>query len=328
MGRQHRSLVKGLTEMAGKIAFLFPGQGSQAVGMGKALFEETESGRQRFEQASEILGFDLMTPCFQGPEEALKRTGVAQPALFTVGAIACDWLREHGVQPTHAAGHSLGEYTALYAAGVFDFETGLRLVKARGEAMNLASEATKGVMAAIIGPDVTQIQALCDEAKSHGIVVVANINAPGQVVISGEPDGVSAVIDAAKSAGAKRAVQLVVHGAFHSPLMATASAPMRRALADATLSAPTCRFAANTVGGFLDDPQEIANQLAEQITGCVRWVECVEALLDDGVEQCIELGPGNVLTGLMRRIRKGANCLSAGDPEDLAKALEAVTAEA
>jgi [acyl-carrier-protein] S-malonyltransferase len=312
--------------MGAKIAFLFPGQGSQAIGMGKALHDETEIGKRRFDEACEILGFDLKTPCFQGPEEALKKTGVAQPALFVCGAILSELLRERGIEPTHTAGHSLGEYTALCAAGVFDFETGLRLVKARGEAMNQASEATIGVMAAIIGLDLPAIENICAEAETQGVVTIANINAPGQVVISGEPDPVGAAIELAKSAGAKRAIQLVVHGAFHSPLMASATVPMRRALADASFSAPKIRFTANTLGTFVGDPAEIENQLTEQITGCVRWVDCLETLLSDGVDLFVELGPGNVLSGLIRRVRKGTPCVSAGTPEDLDKVLEATQA--
>lgn len=309
--------------MTQKIAFLFPGQGSQAIGMGKALYETTEIGKRRFEEASEVLGFDLMTPCFQGPEEALKKTAVAQPALYVCGTIAAEWLRSKGVEPTHTAGHSLGEYTSLAAAGVFDFATGIRLVKARGEAMNAASEATKGTMAAIIGLELPALEEICKEAKAHGVVNVANINAPGQVVISGEPDAVGAVVDAAKSKGAKRAMPLAVHGAFHSPLMASAQKPMSRALSDAQLGEPTLRFVANTTASFLTQPEEIEKQLIAQITGCVRWVECIQALVKDGVDTFIELGPGNVLSGLMRRIHRDATCLSAGDPESLEKALEA-----
>lgn len=312
--------------MAPKIAFLFPGQGSQTIGMGKALCEETDFGRRRFAEASEILGFDLTVPCFQGPEEALKKTGVAQPALFVHGVIAAEWLRERGLEPTHTAGHSLGEYTALCVAGVVDFATGLRLVKARGEAMNAASEATKGVMAAILGLPPAAVKNLCDEAQAHGVVAVANINAPDQTVVSGEPDAVSAVIEAAKSAGAKRAVPLLVHGAFHSPLMSTATLPMTRALAEAHLQPPRLRFAANTTGGFLDDPETIRQQLVAQITGTVRWVDCMQTLLDDGVDLFVELGPGNVLTGLLRRIRKGVCCIPAGDPDSLAKVIETAAA--
>jgi [acyl-carrier-protein] S-malonyltransferase len=312
--------------MTSKIAFIFPGQGSQAVGMGKALFEETEIGRRRFEQASEILGVDLQTPCFQGPEDALKITAVAQPALYVHGTALSEILVERGVRPTHTAGHSLGEYTALAAAGVFDFETGLRLVKARGKAMNAASEASKGVMAAVIGLPIGVIRGICDEAQAHGIVTVANINAPGQVVISGEPDAVGAAIETAKTKGAKRAIPLPVHGAFHSPLMASALKPMTRALADASLQAPEPRFVANTVATFLSDPDEIRTQLAEQITGCVRWVECIEALVEDGVQLFVELGPGNVLTGLLKRIDKSVTGVAAGDPDGIEKVIEAVGA--
>jgi [acyl-carrier-protein] S-malonyltransferase len=313
--------------MGTKIAFLFPGQGSQAVGMGKALCEETEIGRRRFEEASKILGFDLMAPCFSGPEEVLKKTAVAQPALYVHGAIACEILRSRGIEPTHTAGHSLGEYTALFAAGVFDFTTGLRLVKARGEAMNVASEATKGVMAAIIGLDSAVLRELCEEATAQGTVALANINAKGQVVISGEPDAVSAVTEAAKTRGAKRAVSLAVHGAFHSPLMATAAKPLGKILGESTFAAPRARFVANTTAGFLDDPAAIQEQLGAQITACVRWAESMETLCEDGVELFVELGPGNVLAGLMKRIRRGATCVTAGDPESLAKVAEAIASK-
>jgi trans-AT polyketide synthase/acyltransferase/oxidoreductase domain-containing protein len=306
-------------------AYLFPGQGSQARGMGEALF-------RRFPElcatADGLLGYPIASLCVDDPDRRLDQTLFTQPALFVVNALSYLAAVEDGAAERVAvfAGHSLGEYSALFAAGAFDFATGLRLVKARSEAMNEASEATNGIMAAIIGLPVDVVRHQCAEARAHGEVELANINDPTQVVISGEPDAVSAVVDAAKTAGAKKAVQLVVHGAFHSPLMDSATVPMNRALADAKIEAPKTRFAANTVGGLIDDPEEIRTQLGKQITGCVRWVDCVQALIADGVTHFVELGPGKVLTGLMRRINREIPCVAAGDPESLEKAREALTA--
>ena len=304
--------------MVDQTAFLFPGQGSQYVGMGKSLYEGDEAARARFDEADAVLGRPISKICFEGPEEALKDTENLQPAQFVVSVAACDALRARGVEPACAAGHSLGEYAALYATGVFDFETGLRLVAARGRAM---AGADQGAMAAIIGMDMEPLEALCAEASAEGEpVVIANDNSPGQVVISGAEAAVKRACDAANEAGAKRVVPLPVSGAFHSPLMGEAACTMAGELEGAALKAPSCPFIPNVTATPESDPEAIRRYLVEQITGRVRWVESVRAIVGMGVSQGLEVGPGKVLSGLARRIDRGFAMQAAGELKEIEKA--------
>ena len=284
-----------------RLAFVFPGQGSQTVGMGRDWFDETDLGRTAFSRADQALGFPLSRVCFEGPEEQLRRTDRAQPGLFVCSVIAFEFLQSSGVTPQVVAGHSLGEYSALYAAGVFDLETGLSLVRTRGESMSEAADARPGAMAAILALDAAQVQAVCRESARGGIVQVANFNSPGQTVISGEREAVERAAEAARAAGARRAVMLPVHGAFHSPLMETAVARMEAALAGATLSEPAVSFLANTEGDFVRDAETVRACLARQITHCVRWTEIMDKIAASGVDLVIEVGPGRVLSGLWRQ---------------------------
>jgi len=282
-------------------AFVFPGQGSQAVGMGRDWYEQTEIGRALFDRADAALGFPLSRICFDGPEDELRKTNHAQPGLFICSALTSEFLKHAGVTPSVVAGHSLGEYSALYAAGAFDFITGLSLVYTRGEAMGEAAEARPGAMAAVLGLDADKIESVCREVSRRGIVQAANFNSPGQTVISGERAAVEQAAEALKAAGARRVVMLPVHGAFHSPLMESAVGRMEAALARAQLAAPQMSFLANAEGDFLSDAGAIRASLAKQITHCVRWSEIMNKIAATGVEQVIEVGPGKVLSGLWRQ---------------------------
>lgn len=310
-------------------AFIFPGQGSQAPGMGKSLFDAEPAARARFEQADDILGLDcacdnrlagraLSQLCFEGPEDELKQTENAQPALYVCAAAACDVLRARGIAPACVAGHSLGEYAALYAAGVVDFETGLRLVAVRGRAMAEASRAMPGAMAAILGLDVAQVEAICAAASGDdGTVVLANDNAPGQIVISGTTGAVERACAAAKSAGAKRALPLPVSGGFHSPLVEPARRVMAEELANATLHSPKCPLIQNFTARAETDPEAIRRNLIEQVTGRVRWVESVRTMKALGIAAALEVGPGKVLAGLVKRIEPTLEVSPAGTAEDI-----------
>jgi [acyl-carrier-protein] S-malonyltransferase len=284
-----------------QFAFVFPGQGSQTVGMGRDWYEQTDAGREVFSRADDVLGFPLSRICFEGPEEELRRTNRAQPGLFVCGVIAFEFLKSAGIEPAVVAGHSLGEYSALYAAGVFDLATGLSLVRTRGEVMGEAAEARPGAMAAVLGLEPDRIQAVCDEAAGHGICRVANFNSPGQTVISGERAAVERAAEVAKAAGARRAILLPVHGAFHSPLMESAVPRMKAALASAKLNDPLVPVLANTEGDFVDDAETIRDALARQILQSVRWTDIMQKIAGLDLEAVIEAGPGRVLSGLWRQ---------------------------
>jgi len=303
--------------MPKKTAFLFPGQGSQAVGMGKEWADAFPAACSIFEKADRTLGRSLSRICFEGPEDELKLTGNAQPGLYVCGVVGAALLAEHGVRPDTVTGHSLGEYSALAAAGVFDWETGLRLVRVRGEAMNAAAEASKGTMAAILGLEDEQVIAACKSIPQGRLVNAANFNGPGQVVISGELSAVEAAVEACKTVGARRAILLPVHGAFHSPLMESAVLKLKAALAHAKLSDPAIAFVANVTGDFMTQAEIIRESLARQITSCVRWTDTMRRLLESGVELFVEVGPGNVLSGIVKRMNRNAACVSCATPADL-----------
>ena len=295
-----------------KVAFIFPGQGSQSVGMGSAAAGLSPAAAGLLAQANDLLGMDLRKLCLEGPEEDLKQTENTQPALFLASMATLLVLRERGArEPDAVAGHSLGEYTALCAAGCMDFETGLRLVRRRGEAIASAGRARPGAMAAIIGLDAAAVESVCAAASTGGeIAVPANYNDGSQIVISGDPAAIERACAGAKAAGAKRALPLPVSGAFHSPLVAPAADAMRDALAGVALRAPAALFVNNVDAAVLADPTAIKDSLIRQVTGSVRWAQSVEKLVAEGVTTFVEVGSGKVLSGLVKRVAKNATCLT------------------
>lgn len=272
------------------IAAIFPGQGSQSVGMGRDLYERYPLARELFDRAAGVLGFDLARLCFEGPEEELAQTRVTQPAIFVHSLVVFRLLEQRGFAPALAAGHSLGEYSALAAAGFFSFEEGLALVARRGELMQQAGAAAPGTMAAVIGLEDSRVEELCRAAGS--LVVPANFNAPGQVVISGAPAGVEQVMQAAKAAGARLVQQLKVSGAFHSPLVAAAAEGMRRRLAEAVIEPGRIPVVANVTADFVTAPEAVRELLVRQITSPVRWTESFRRMLAAGATGFVEVGPG------------------------------------
>ncbi len=299
------------------IALIFPGQGSQTPGMGKDIAENYPSAKELFEQADAILGRSLSKICWEGSEEELRQTSNTQPALYVAGAAALAALRAEGLDGSATAGHSLGEYTALYAAGVFDFETGLRLVDARARGMEQAGRDRPGAMAALLGLADEKVEPVCLEASSVGIVVPANWNCPQQVVISGDPAAIDRGIELAKAAGAKKAMKLNVAGAFHSPLMAPAVESLRSALGKAVLFPPRIKFVANFGAHFLSDPEVIRLNLLEQLISPVRWTQSVQALAGSGITTFLELGAGSVLTALLKRIDRSLAGQAIAKAEDI-----------
>lgn len=279
-----------------KHAYVFPGQGAQFSGMGKDLYNNNLQARELFEQANSILGFRITDIMFDGSAEELRQTRVTQPAVFLHSVILAKTL---GVAPDAVAGHSLGEFSALVIAGALSFEEGLRLVAKRAEAMQAACEATSGTMAAIIGLDDEVIENICAEIED---VVAANYNCPGQLVISGAVEAVQIACEKLKAAGARRALPLSVGGAFHSPLMEPARKQLEEAITEATFSTPVCPVYQNVDAKPHTNPEEIKHNLIAQLTAPVRWTQIVREMLADGVGEFTELGPGNVLQGLIRKV--------------------------
>lgn len=284
-----------------KTAWVFPGQGSQAVGMGVDL-QETTIAQEKFKQAEEILGWSVLEKC-QGDEDTLSQTQYTQPCLYTIECILIDLLNAEGKKPDLVAGHSLGEYVALYAAGVYDFATGLKLVKRRGELM---SQAQGGKMVALMKFERDILETRIAQAEN---VVIANDNSDGQVVISGEPNAVDQVV---AEVNAKLAVPLKVSGAFHSPLMATAANEFAQVLDEAKFNTATIPVLANVDPTPSNDPEEIKNRLKQQMTGGVRWREIMNQLPTESVSDVVEVGPGKVLSGLLKRSVKGLNLSQVG----------------
>lgn len=280
-----------------KHAYVFPGQGAQAVGMGKDLYDNVPEAKVLFEKANEILGFRITDIMFAGTPDELKQTKVTQPAVFLHSVILAKAL---GVKPDMVAGHSLGEFSALVVAGALSFEDGLRLVSKRALAMQAACEAQPGTMAAILGLPDEVVEEACQ--KIDGVVVAANYNCPGQLVISGACEAVDAACEALKAVGARRALRLPVGGAFHSPLMEPARAELAKAIAEAPIHTPTCPIYQNVDAKPQTDPTVIRKNLIAQLTAPVRWTYIVKNMLADGVTSFTELGPGNVLQGLVKKV--------------------------
>ena len=283
-----------------KHAYVFPGQGSQFPGMGKAIVEQSEAAKKLVEQANTQLGFDLASIMFSGTEEELRRTDVTQPAIFLHSMLAYSTL--NNPQPSMVAGHSLGEFSALVAAGVLSFADGLRLVAARANAMQKACELEPGTMAAVLGLEDQKVESVC--AGIAEIVVPANYNCPGQLVISGSVTGIEKACVALKEAGAKRALVLPVGGAFHSPLMKAAEEELQGAIQSITFNAPSCPVYQNVVAMPVTDPATIKQNLINQLTGPVKWTQSVQAMLADCATEFTEVGPGKVLQGLIQKIQK------------------------
>lgn len=280
-------------------AYVFPGQGAQFSGMGKDLYEQSEEAKALFEKANEILGFSITDIMFEGSAEELKETKVTQPAIFLHSVILAKTLGEK-FKPDMVAGHSLGEFSALVAAGAMSFEDGLKLVAQRANAMQKACEAQPSTMAAVLGMEDERVEEICKNIE--GVVVPANYNCPGQLVISGTVEAVEKACEVLKEAGAKRALVLPVGGAFHSPLMEPARAELEEAIKNTEIVAPICPVYQNVVADAVTDPKEIEVNLIAQLTAPVRWTQSMHKMIADGASKMIEVGPGKVLQGLVKKV--------------------------
>ena len=291
-----------------KTAYIFPGQGAQFVGMGQDLYNLNEETKALFEQANDILGFRITDIMFAGTDEDLKQTKVTQPAIFLHSVILAKALGE-SFQPAMVAGHSLGEFSALVSAGALTFEDGLKLVSQRANAMQKACEAQPSTMAAILGLDDETVEKIC--AQVEEVVVAANYNCPGQLVISGSIEGIDKACALLTEAGAKRALKLNVGGAFHSPLMEPAKLELQEAIEATEIKAPSCPIYQNVDAKPYTDPVKIKENIIAQLTGAVRWTQTVQHMLADGAEGFVEVGPGNVLQGLVKKVDRSAQTSAA-----------------
>ncbi|HUC91011.1 MAG TPA: ACP S-malonyltransferase [Paenibacillus sp.] len=307
----------------GKIAFVFPGQGAQSVGMGKDAYERSERAREVFDKADAALGFKLSDVILNGPEEALKQTANTQPALLTVSAALLELVGGR-LQPDFVAGHSLGEYSALVAAGVMAFEDAVRTVRARGEFMEAAVPGGQGAMAAVLGADRDRLAGLCAAVTADtGTVELANVNCPGQIVVSGSASGVAAIVERGKEAGAKRVIPLEVSGPFHSSLMKPAAQRLESVLADVAMNDAAVPVVANATARPVTTAADIRGLLSEQVVSPVLWEDTVVWLIAQGVDRFVEIGSGTVLAGLIKKTDKSVRVHSVNSLE----ALEALFAE-
>ena len=306
-----------------KTALVFPGQGSQYVGMGKDFFDQFPTAKAMYEKANEILGLDLSKISFEGPEDSLRQTRVTQPAIFVHSIVVLEILKEKfgadKIVFNMTAGHSLGEYSALVAAGVMRFEDALKVVRVRAEAMQRAGEQNKGTMAAVIGMEAEPLGTICCEAYTTGIVQCANFNSPGQIVISGSVVGVQKAMEMAKEQGARMVKELVVSGAFHSPLMQSARTEVETILDTISLQDVQIPVYTNVTAKATVSAADIRKLLVEQITAPVKWHDSVLKMITDGATKFYEIGPGNVLQGLIKRIDKNVMCECIGKITELEK---------
>ncbi|HUW83718.1 MAG TPA: ACP S-malonyltransferase [Phycisphaerae bacterium] len=303
-----------------KTAILFPGQGAQHVGMGRDIAEASDAAAKVFEQADQQLGIALSELCFNGPAERLDATDISQPAIFVTSVAIWEALRANGVaeghSPSGAAGLSLGEYTALWLGGSLGFADGLRLVRRRGEMMQAASEATPSSMVSIMGLDEQQVEALCREVAGEDVLVPANFNCPGQIVVSGSKQACERAVASVAGQGG-RAMALAVAGAFHSPLMQSAADGLGQALSEAQIESPRMPVCRNVDGEYHDQPDSIRQSLYNQVIQPVRWQRCMERMIADGYDHFVEIGPGRVLTGLMKKINRKVKITNISSAKDV-----------
>ncbi|QTH45952.1 ACP S-malonyltransferase [Cohnella sp. LGH] len=307
----------------GKIAFVFPGQGAQAVGMGKDAYESSPVAKATYDRADEALGYSISKLSFEGPEEELRQTANTQPALLATSVALLEMYKERGLKPDYVAGHSLGEYSALVAAGVLEFSDAVKLVRARGLYMEQAVPGGQGAMAAVLGAERAALQALCADITAAGTIVeLANVNCPGQIVVSGSADGVAAVVERGKEAGAKRVIPLDVSGPFHSSLMQPAADKLAEALAQAEFRDAAVPVVANVHAKPVISGAELRELLVKQVVSPVQWEDTIAYLIEQGVDTFVEIGSGTVLAGLIKKIDKSVRIVSVNSAEAASAAAE------